>query len=63
MVNPHSLVDSGFKLKASKPLKELSEQPSSDEEISFDPEEDWDFFCHVSSLEVLYNTFTYSEVL
>jgi len=43
MVNPHSLVDSGFKLKASKPLKELSEQPSSDEEISFDPEEDWDF--------------------
>ena len=43
MGNPHSLVDSGLTLKASTPLKELSEQPSSDEEISFDPEEDLDF--------------------
>jgi len=43
MSNPHSLADSGLTLKASTPLKELSEQPSSDEEISIDPEEDLDF--------------------
>jgi len=41
MGNPHSLADSVLTLKASTPLKELSEQPSSDEEISFDPEEDF----------------------
>jgi len=39
MSNPYSLADSGLTLKASTPLKELSEQPSSDEEISFDPED------------------------
>jgi len=43
MGNPHSLADSGLTLKASTPLKELSEQPSSDEEILFDPEGDLDF--------------------
>ena len=43
MGNPHSLLDSGLTLKTSTPLTELSEQPSSDEEISFDPEEDLDF--------------------
>ena len=43
MGNPYSFVDSGLTLKASTPLKKLLEQPSSDEEISLDPEEDLDF--------------------
>ena len=43
MGNPYSLVDSGLTLEASTPLQQLLEQPSSDEEISFDPEEDLDF--------------------
>ena len=43
MGNPYSLVDSGLTLEGSTPLQQLLEQPSSDEEISFDPEEDLDF--------------------
>ena len=43
MGNPYSLVESGPTSKASTPFQKLSEQPSSDEEISFDPEEDLDF--------------------
>ena len=41
--NPCSLVDGGLPLEATTPLQQLLEQPSSDEEISFDPEEDLDF--------------------
>ena len=43
MGNPYLPVDSGLTSKASTPLKKLSEQPSSDDEISFDPEEDLNF--------------------
>lgn len=46
--NPYSLVDSEHALKASTPLNKLLEQPSSDEEISFDPEEDLDFSVRYS---------------
>lgn len=43
MGNPYSLLNSGFTMKASVPLKKLSEQSSSDDETTFDPQEDLDF--------------------